>query len=114
MASQNRLAYLGGAYEQVRDRLNSIDSRFAEIMLELRETSTRTDGRFIKMDDRFDKMDERFDKMDERFDKMNERFNTMNIDLRRDMHAIFVKTVSVLGALMTVLVGIGAFLARHG
>jgi predicted nuclease with TOPRIM domain len=51
-----RMARLEGSYEQIRDRLNSIDGRLASI-----------DARFVQMDGRFAQVDGRFAQIDGRF-----------------------------------------------
>lgn len=54
---ESRMAHLEGAYEQVNERLGSIDRRLDSI------------------DRRFDSIDHRFDSIDRRFDSVDQRFN---------------------------------------
>lgn len=51
---ENRMARLEGAYEQVSDRLNSIDRR-------LESFAESIDRRFLSVDSRFDALDRKVD-----------------------------------------------------
>jgi len=58
------MAHIEGTYEQVNERLGSIDARFAGI-----------DRRFASIDARFDSIDARFNSIDLRLDhKIDQRF----------------------------------------
>jgi hypothetical protein len=52
-----RMARLEGSYEQIRDRLNSIDGRLASI-----------DARFVQVDGRFAQIDGRFAALEQKID----------------------------------------------
>lgn len=50
-----RLAHLEGSYEQISDRLNGFDLRFARI-------EEKVDSGFGRVDDRFDRMQDRMER----------------------------------------------------
>ncbi len=62
---EQRIARLEGSYEQIRDRLNSIDSRLTSI-----------DGRFGQIDGRFAQIDARFVQIDGRFAHLEQRLDS--------------------------------------
>jgi chaperonin cofactor prefoldin len=69
-----RMAHLEGAYEQISDRLNGFDTRFATIeskIDDIRDTLlNEMNRRFERIDDRFERIDDRFERVDDQFAEM--------------------------------------------
>lgn len=61
---EERIARLEGSYEQIRDRLNSIertmDARFGELAGQMISRFDQIDARFGQIDGRFGEIDKRF------------------------------------------------------
>jgi len=84
-----RMARLEGAYDQVSQRLMTIDPRFDGVdrKIDLRfdaldkkveALATESLLRFHAVDQRFDAVDQRFDAVDQRFDAIDKRFEAVD------------------------------------
>jgi tetrahydromethanopterin S-methyltransferase subunit G len=76
---------LQGAYKQVADRLNSVDSRLNSV-----------DSRLNSMDSRLNSMDSRLDSMDSRLDSMDSRLDNLGETLRAKMDRQFMWMVGLI------------------
>jgi len=84
-----RMARLEGAYDQVSQRLMTIDPRFDGVdrKIDLRfdaldkkveALATESLLRFHAVDQRFDAVDQRFDAIDKRFEAVDKRFDALD------------------------------------
>jgi hypothetical protein len=89
---ETRMAYLEGAFEQIRYWMASIDGRFAGM-----------DARFSSIDARFSSIDARFSSIDARLIAMDARFDALD----RKIDQRFMWTIGVvLGSWLTTILAI--------
>ncbi|MGC8485133.1 MAG: hypothetical protein ACP5O6_05800 [Candidatus Baltobacteraceae bacterium] len=62
-----RLAHLEGAYDQISDRLNGFDQRFASLEGKIDGLRTEMNHRFATIDARFAAIERRFSSFDQKF-----------------------------------------------
>ena len=91
-----RIARLEGGYEQISERLGSIDARITAL-------DEKVDRRFEAVDRRFEEMEQRFDR---RFEAVDSRFDRLDRKLTGTIFACLsanaVIAASVVGAILTV------------
>ena len=70
-----RLAHLEGAYDQISDRLNGFDQRFASLETKIDAMRSEINHRFATIDGRFAAIDARFAATERRFASFDQKFN---------------------------------------
>jgi len=70
-----RLAHLEGAYDQISDRLNGFDQRFASLEGKIDGLRSEMNHRFATIDARFATIDARFASIERRFSSFDQKFN---------------------------------------
>ncbi len=74
--------------EQLKHFEKSVDHRFSEFKLDMRDRFEQVDKRFEQVDKRFEQVDKRFEQVDKRFEEVDKRFDHVDKRLEQVISSI--------------------------